>query len=185
MMNARNKENSRTGVVMIGDWEQQIVDIFEDSKYVANQLNKKELGSEVPYHIPYRNENFLNKIWEMSVDAFDIPREVQVVVDADDKLFISHGSPGLVWFDEAPVGMKIPLKCWIHTHPFGSAYFSGRDWLTINTWRMMLPEAIVLGGDEKMTWFRDGEYTEFVRRDYYEVENGQTKLDLDWRGEEE
>ena len=173
MMNVRNKESSRTGVVMIDDWEQQIIDAYEQQPVITHD------------QVFYRNENFLDKIWEMSLHAFDIPREVQVVVDGKGKLFISHGSPGLVWFDEAPVGMSLPLKCWIHTHPFGSAYFSGRDWLTINTWRMMLPEAIVLGGDEKMTWFRDGQYTEFVRRDYYELENGQTKLDLDWRGEEE
>jgi len=176
MMNKRNKENLTTGIVLQDDWEQQIVDVFEERARLM-KINRLQ-----DYH-NYRNEDFLDKIWEMSLNAFDIPREVQVVVDADNQLFISHGSPGLVWFDEAPVGMKIPLKCWIHTHPFGSAYFSGRDWLTINTWRMMLPEAIVLGGAERMTWFRDGEYTEFVRRDYYEVVDGQTKLD-DWREEE-
>jgi len=176
MMNNRNEMSARTGIVLQDDWEQQIVDAFEERARLM-KINRLQ-----DYH-NYRDDNFLDKIWEMSLRAFDIPREVQVVVDADDKLFISHGTPGLVWFDEAPVGMKIPLKCWIHTHPFGAAYFSGRDWLTINTWRMMLPEAIVLGGAEKMTWFRDGEYTEFIRRDYYEVENGQTKLD-DWREEE-
>ena len=176
MMNKRNKMTERTGIVLQDDWEQQIVDVFEERARLM-KINRLQ-----DYH-NYRNENFLDKIWEMSLNAFDIPREVQIVVDADDQLFISHGSPGLVWFDEAPVGMKIPLKCWIHTHPFGSAYFSGRDWLTINTWRMMLPEAIVLGCAEKMTWFRDGEYTEFIRRDYYEVVDGQTKLD-DWREEE-
>lgn len=167
MMNKRNKENLTTGIVLQDDWEQQIVDTFETRNPI----------------VEYRDKNFLDKIWEMSLNAFDIPREVQVVVDADDQLFISHGTPGLVWFDEAPIGMKLPLKCWIHTHPFGQAYFSGRDWLTINTWRIMLPEAIVLGGAEKMTWFRDGEYTEFVRHNYYEVVDGQTKLD-DWREEE-
>ena len=176
MMNKRNEANLRTGNVIQDDWEQQIVDVYEEKARLM-QINRLDNSTG------YRDENFLDKIWEMSLNAFDIPREVQVVVDADDQLFISHGSPGLVWFDEAPVGMKIPLKCWIHTHPFGSAYFSGRDWLTINTWRMMLPEAIVLGGAEKMTWFRDGEYTEFIRRDYYEVVDGQSKLD-DWREEE-
>lgn len=179
-MNKRNEANLRTGNVIQDDWEQQIVDTFEQGQILYDALDVDALGVN---EILYRDEDFLDKIWEMSLNAFDIPREVQVVVDADNQLFISHGSPGLVWFDEAPVGMKIPLKCWIHTHPFGSAYFSGRDWLTINTWRMMLPEAIVLGGAEKMTWFRDGEYTEFVRRDYYEVVDGQTKLD-DWREEE-
>jgi hypothetical protein len=174
MMNERNEMTVRTGIVLQDDWEQQIVDAFNHQ--MVDEKNWKS-------HVPYRNKNFLDKIWEMSLHAFDIPREVQVVVDGKGRLFISHGSPGLVWFDKAPVGMSLPLRCWIHTHPFGAAYFSGTDWHTINTWRMMLPEAIVLGGKEKMTWFRDGEYTEFIRRDYYEVENGQTKLD-DWREEE-
>jgi hypothetical protein len=148
------------GTVLQGDWHDQIREVFEEGKTIWHGKN-------------YRHEKFLDKIWEMSLNAFDIPREVQVVVDAEDNLFITHGTPGLVWFDEAPAGMKMPLRCWIHTHPFGTAYFSGRDWLTINTWRLLLPEAIVLAGKEKMTWFRDGEYTEFVRHDYYTVKGDE------------
>ena len=45
-----------------------------------------------------------------------------------------------------PIGMKLPIKCWIHTHPFGSAYFSGVDWTTVNTWKTLMREAYVLGG---------------------------------------
>jgi hypothetical protein len=41
--------------------------------------------------------------------------------------------------------LKLPMKCWIHTHPFGEAYFSGTDQKTINTWRMFLEDAIVIG----------------------------------------
>ena len=152
-------------VVMQADWDDQIKDAWAYSGF------------------DYRNPEFLDTIWEMSLTALDIGREVQVVIDGKMNIYISAGDPGFVWFKEPPKGMCLPIECWIHTHPFGSAYFSGRDWLTINTWRMMLPEAIVLGGAEKMTWFRDGEYTEFIRRDYYEVVDGQTKLD-DWREEE-
>ena len=164
------------GTVLQGDWHDQIREVFEERARLM-KINRLQDDHN------YRDKKFLDKIWEMSLTAFDIPREVQVVVDADNKLFITHGTPGLVWFDEAPVGMKMPLRCWIHTHPFGSAYFSGRDWLTINTWRLLLPEAIVLAGREQMTWFRDGEYTEFVQKRFYEVENGKTQLD-GWSEEE-
>ena len=52
-------------------------------------------------------------------------------------------------------GMKLPLKCWIHTHPFGRAYFSGTDKKTIDIWRPRLRSAIVLGLHEHQTWFRN------------------------------
>ena len=115
---------------------------------------------------------FHDKIWEMSLTAFDIAREVQVVIDANDKLFISVGSPGFVSFegqeDQLP-GMKLPLKEWIHTHPFGSAYFSGTDLKTIGMWERYLEKATVLGDKEEMTiFFRVGpdgqhfqEYSQF------------------------
>ena len=77
----------------------------------------------------------LDTIWEMSLTAFDIPREVQVVVDGKMNLHISAGDPGFVWFKEPPMGMTLPIKCWIHTHPFGRAYFSGTDWNTVNIWQ--------------------------------------------------
>lgn len=141
------------GVVLDGEWKEKIQSAFD-------------------YHdADYKNEVFHNNIWDASLNAFDIPREVQVVIDANDSLYITHGNPGLVWFSgDEHIGMKLPLKCWIHTHPFGRAYFSGTDWRTINTWRPLLPEAIVLGGDEKMTWFRSGEYTVFEKVEYLEDE---------------
>ena len=73
------------------------------------------------------DDNFLDTIWEMSLTAFDIPREVQVVVDGKMNIHISAGDPGFVWFKEPPMGMTLPIECWIHTHPFGKAYFSGTD----------------------------------------------------------
>ena len=58
MMNVRNKESSRTGVVMIDDWEQQIIDAYEQQPVITHD------------QVFYRNENFLDKIWEMSLHAF-------------------------------------------------------------------------------------------------------------------
>jgi hypothetical protein len=153
------------GITMLADWKEQIE--LEFSR--GNQ--------------DFKNESFLAKIWEMSLSAFDMPREVQVVVDNHQQLWMSHGTPGLVWFSEDPVGMKLPIQCWIHTHPFGSAYFSGTDWKTIKSWELVLDCAIVLGGLERMTWTKDDPYTYFERYEDYGIPETQSKLD-DW-GEEE
>jgi len=66
--------------------------------------------------------------------------------------------------------MKLPLKDWIHTHPFGNAYFSGTDLKTISMWERYLDKATVLGNNEEMSiFFRVGpngehfqEYSQFV-----------------------
>ena len=66
--------------------------------------------------------------------------------------------------------MKLPLKDWIHTHPFGNAYFSGTDLKTISMWERYLDKATVLGDNEEMSiFFRVGpndehfqEYSQFV-----------------------
>ena len=82
-----------------------------------------------------------------------------MIVDADYNLFISKGTGSFVDYkNESVKGMKLPLKCWIHTHPFGHAYFSGTDWKTINTQKPILNEAIVLGKNQSMRWYKkDGE----------------------------
>jgi hypothetical protein len=139
------------------------------------------------------NEDFLDVIWEMSQTAFDQPREIQVVVDSNNELFMDFGTPGFVEFNKVPIGMTIPIKCWIHTHPFGSAYFSSTDWMTIRNWQLIMTEAIVLGDNERMVWQKDIKHTLFYRKETYldfgqmtmddfgmEYENGQKKL-----GEEE
>ena len=134
--------------IIIDDWQDQI-----KSLYKVNSIL------------------FHDKIWEMSQTAFDMPREIQVLIDSKDDLYISVGTPGFVSFEgqesQLP-GMRIPLKQWIHTHPFGSAYFSGTDMKTIAIWHRMLMSATVLGNDERMTiYFRAGlkgeDFQEFVQ----------------------
>ena len=56
--------------------------------------------------------------------------------------------------NENTTGMKLPIRCWIHTHPFGSAYFSGTDMKTINTWKTLMASAIVLGDNQHQTWMQ-------------------------------
>ena len=127
-------------VVIKEDWKDQIEEAFA-------------FGSAL-YDIFGENRGtFLESIWEMSMTAFDKPREVQVVIDNDNKLFMSFGTFSFVDFkNENVTGMKLPIKCWIHTHPFGSAYFSGTDMRTINTWKSVMLSAIVLGDNEHQTW---------------------------------
>ncbi len=127
------------------NWKREIVDAFVSC--ISNTTGP------IPYNNPNNElEAFLSVIWEKSMKAFDIPREVQVVVDAKNTVFINVGTPSFVSFDGADEeeleGMKLPFKCWIHTHPFGQAYFSGTDWRTLNTWKPMLANAIVLGDNE-------------------------------------
>ena len=164
MMEALNEEL----IVINGNWKEEIEMMWDED----NGYNT-------------RDDNFLDMIWEMSLTAFDIPREVQVVVDNNNKLYISVGTPGFVWFETPPLGLKLPLKCWIHAHPFGKAYFSGTDWRTIRTWEPVLNEAIVLGGSEWMIWFKGDEHTCFYQKvEIPDFDNYQTLI-KDWNGEEE
>ena len=153
-------------VVMLADWEEQIKNAWADGNF------------------NYTDENFLDVIWEMSLTAFDMGREVQVVIDGKMNIYISAGDPGFVWFKEPPVGMSLPIECWIHTHPFGQAYFSGTDWNTINTWEPVMNHAIVLGDNESMEWIKGLEHTMFYKKE--DMQNIY-RLDIpNWvRGEEE
>ena len=128
-----------------------------DNYDYLEEEERKHLDNLVSTHIEnswkgeWWDKEFLSAIWHSSVEI--LPKlEVQVVVDANDKLFISTGSAALVWFSTIPKGMRIPIKCWIHTHPFGVAYFSGVDWRTINTWKPVMQNAIVLGDNEFGKW---------------------------------
>jgi len=107
---------------------------------VFDEMLINQEGEEIIKH-----PTFHSAIWEASTKI--LPNlEVQVVVDANFNLHISSGSSGYVDFQINPVGMKLPIKCWIHTHPFGSAYFSGVDWRTIRIWGAKMESAYVLGG---------------------------------------
>ena len=125
-------------------WQLEIEDAFENSESFWASLYSDK---------PIRNE-FLETIWKMSLTAFEKPREIQVVIDSNNDLFMSVGSASFVAFTEMQelTNMKIPIKCWIHTHPFGKAYFSMTDTNTIDTWKPLMLSAIVLGDNEHQTW---------------------------------
>lgn len=109
---------------------------------------------ELSFDGNYEDEDFLEAIWDVSVNHLE-GKEVSVIVDRDNKLFISKGTSSFVDYkNESVKGLKIPMKCWIHTHPFGKAYFSGTDWDTINNQYPILESAIVLGNMERMKWWK-------------------------------
>ena len=144
--------------IMNEDWQNNIENIFENFK------------EDMSYLYPNNEtETFLTAIWNESQGAFDKPREVQVIIDANDKLYISVGTPSYVSFesqDEQLEGMTLPLKCWIHTHPFGVAFFSDTDWRTVHTWEPILSSAIVLGMNEYMAYDLN---TKIAKKVYYGV----------------
>ena len=95
-----------------------------------------------------RSEDFFSAIWHASTEILP-GLEVQVVIDGKNNCYVTTGSPGYVEFGmQPPIGMSLPIKCWIHTHPFGSAYFSGVDIKTVSQWQPLMKEAFVLGGWE-------------------------------------
>jgi len=128
------------------DWKQHIRDVHND------------MAEDIQYLYPNNStEAFLTAIWKMSIDVLE-GMEIQVIVDNKDDLYISSGTPAFVSFegheDELVNGkpMQIPIKSWIHTHPFGHAYFSSTDWKTINTWKPILKSAIVLGDSQYLAY---------------------------------
>ena len=130
-------------MILNAHWRQEIEDTFDGGNAI-NQLFREDRGE------------FLDTIWNLSLTAFDTPREIQVVIDSNNKLFIDYGSASFVSFkdNDSLTGMKLPIKCWIHTHPFGQAYFSGTDMRTINTWKVHMLSAIVLGDGEHQLWMK-------------------------------
>ncbi len=109
--------------------------------------------------------------------------EVQAVIDSKNDIYVSTGTSGYVDYltidPSTLIGMKLPIKCWIHTHPFGAAYFSGTDWRTINIWGENMDCAYVLGSQmstkghygfwskdnkNELSIYENGEHTQTQRK---------------------
>jgi|TARA_R100000081_G_C4738695_1_gene127611 hypothetical protein len=128
----------------------ECVECFQEPQMNIGEL--REFAIQYIHHhynrLKKENLNFTNifkYIWYASTEI--LPNlEIQVVLDSNEEIHVSTGSAGYVDFQFSPAGMKLPVMCWIHTHPFGSAYFSGTDWRTVNTWQKYMLTAFVLGG---------------------------------------
>ena len=133
----------------------------------------------------YKDKRFFNAIWHASTEILPA-LEVQVVIDGKNNCYVTTGSSGYVEFGmKPPVGMSLPIKCWIHTHPFGAAYFSGVDWGTVNVWKSLMHEAYVLGGVEHYGYWHNSQPDLLMIR--YLDENGLEtfRSQVQNRGEEE
>tara|TARA_R110000851_G_C13022836_1_gene560355 strand:- start:780 stop:1343 length:564 start_codon:yes stop_codon:yes gene_type:complete len=127
------------------DWKNHIRDIYKDMSNTEGGVN---------FISPCQDtEVFFTSIWKMSMEVLE-GMEVQVIVDNKDDLYISSGSASFVSFEDHEdelvngAAMQIPIKCWIHTHPFGEAYLSGTDWKTVKTWQPIMKSAVVLGDNQ-------------------------------------
>jgi hypothetical protein len=160
----------------------------EAEEYVLEAFNRiaqyTAASCDVPFedvlNIAQDNLDFHAAIWYASTEILPA-LEIQVVIDSDNKCHVSTGSSGYVDFTINPVGMKVPIRCWIHTHPFGSAYFSGTDWRTVNTWQPLMHTAYVLGASE-------GHYGYWTNKKPFELEiiTGEAiDIQLQYRSEEE
>lgn len=123
-----------------------ISDIKEHfEEILENQLKSCKGPREELLDVAMHNSSFHEVIWKASTET--LPNlEVQVVIDGKNNCFVSTGTAGFVDFFEPPVGMTLPIRCWIHTHPFGAAYFSGTDIRTVSIWETNMECAYVLGG---------------------------------------
>lgn len=129
--------------------ENHVLDRFD----VVSKMNAS--SCLVPYEevldVAAHDLDFHAAIWEASTEI--LPNlEVQIVIDGKNKCYVTTGSAGYVggeWENglNLPVGLKLPIRCWIHTHPFGSAYFSGTDINTVTRFQPVMEQAYVLGGE--------------------------------------
>jgi len=147
-------------------------------QYILNKYNDMKQRNEVQNI--WNAFEFHSAIWYSSVEI--LPNlEVQVVIDSEDSCFVTTGSAGYVEFGmQPPIGMKLPIKCWIHTHPFGSAYFSGTDISTVSIWDTTMQNAIVLGGYNH--W---GSWVQERPKELMIYRNGREERLQKWGDEEE
>ena len=124
-----------------------------------------------------------DSIWFASVGILPA-LEVQAVIDSNKKIHVTTGSAGFVSFNGIdPTGMKLPIRCWIHTHPFGQAYFSGTDWRTVSIWEPLMETAYVLGSNAKQGHF--GFWTQDNPHELAIWNNGEIQsTQKQWREEE-
>ena len=84
--------------------------------------------------------------WELLWQVADLlKREVSVLFDSQGLIWVDVGTRGQVKLSP-PLGCKLPLQLWIHTHPW-DAYWSSTDRRTLSAATRVLDEALVLGHD--------------------------------------
>ena len=162
----RNRKRAHT-ILLRKDARKYIRMVWEE--LCDEQLSSTTSLDDIEHHV-----DFHAAIWEASTEILP-GLEVQVVIDDNWKLYISTGTPGFVGFPKEPKGLKLPIRCWIHTHPFGRAYFSGIDWNTVSIWGSQMKCAYVLGGGQHYGFWdaRNPNELTIYHDDEYDLASGQ------------
>jgi len=90
----------------------------------------------------YAVEEDWQGLWNLA-DA--LKREVAVLFDDQGLVWVDVGTPGMVRLSP-PVGSRLPLRLWVHTHPW-DAYWSMTDKRSLGIASGVLEKALVLGHD--------------------------------------
>ena len=90
----------------------------------------------------YAVEKDWESLWKI---ADTLRREVSVLFDDQGLIWVDVGTPGMVRLSP-PIGSRIPLRLWVHTHPW-NAYWSVTDKRTLASVSGVLDRALVLGHD--------------------------------------
>lgn len=112
-----------------------------DVQAVAQKMLKGKAEDVVAEMAQFASQDKWGSIYQISSLA---GREVSILIDADGEIFVDWGGPGLVPLSP-PTGAKIPFRLWVHTHPFGNAYWSATDQRSLAGSPLILQHAWVLG----------------------------------------
>ena len=99
-----------------------------------------------------------------------VSREVSILIDSEDNIWIDWGSIGEVTINP-PGGATLPFKLWLHTHPSNYAYWSLTDRNSLAISKGILDKAIVLGlnGMLSSTLDDNHEWSEEEVKSWFEV----------------
>jgi hypothetical protein len=109
-------------------------------------------------------ELFLTQIWKISrLNVGELrldgeSKQVNVIVDNDDKLFFSNNTAYLSLAinhheDETESStIEFPIRSWIMTKPSGKADIERNDWDIIDYWGDKISNCIVLGNNEYLAY---------------------------------
>jgi len=172
---ALEKARERAEQHILNVWVEEVTLELESIGLTWEEKEQEDivLGVELT---TFSSARFFSAIWHASTEILPA-LEVQVVIDGKNNCYVTTGSSGYVEFGmKPPVGMTLPIKCWIHTHPFGSAYFSGVDIRTVSNWQPLMKEAFVLGGweYEHYGWWQQAQPKQLAIYRNAEVERIQT-----------
>tara|TARA_B100001996_G_scaffold294_1_gene322 strand:+ start:207 stop:764 length:558 start_codon:yes stop_codon:yes gene_type:complete len=90
----------------------------------------------------YAVEEEWSSVWSL---ADSMKREISILFDTQGLVWVDVGTPGMVRLSP-PLGSKLPLKLWVHSHPW-NAYWSATDLRTLASVSGILEKALVLGHD--------------------------------------